>query len=122
MFLELSSDQELFRETTARFLEQHANAAGLRRLRHDPAGFSSDYCRRGSELGWTSLLVSEADGGGPTPTSGLVDYTILAYALGRPAAPAPLASRNVVAGALRAAAGAQALLARLLSGASIDTC
>ena len=121
MLLELSSDQELFQETTARFLEQHANAAGLRRLRHDPAGFSSDYWRRGSELGWTSLLVSEADGGAAISSSGLVDLTILAYEFGRHAAPGPLVSTNVVAGALSAAGGDKALLAGLLSGASIAT-
>ncbi len=121
MLLELSSDQELFRDTTARFLEQHADAAGLRRLRHDPAGFAGDYWRRGSELGWTSLLVSEADGGAAISSSGLVDLTILAYEFGRHAAPGPLVSTNVVAGALSAAGGDKALLAGLLSGESIAT-
>jgi alkylation response protein AidB-like acyl-CoA dehydrogenase len=110
MLLELSSEQELFRGTTARFLEEHARAAGLRRLRHDPAGFASDYWRRGGELGWTSLLVSEADGGGAISSSGLVDLTILAYEFGRHAAPGPLVSTNVVAGALSAAGGDKALL------------
>ncbi len=33
--------------------------AELRRLRDDPAGFDPTYWRRGAELGWTSLLVSE---------------------------------------------------------------
>jgi alkylation response protein AidB-like acyl-CoA dehydrogenase len=121
MLLELSSDQELFRETTARFLQEHANAAGLRRLRHDPAGFRSDYWRRGVELGWTSLLVSEVDGGAAISSSGLIDLTILAYEFGRHAAPGPLVSANVVAGALSAASGDKALLAGLLSGASIAT-
>lgn len=121
MLLELSSEQELFRETTARFLDEHANAAGLRRLRHDPAGFVSDYWRRGVELGWTSLLVSEAHGGAAISSSGLVDLTILAYEFGRRAAPGPLVSSNVVAGALSAAGGNEALLAGLLSGESIAT-
>jgi len=121
MLLELSSELELFRETTARFLEEHANTAGLRRLRHDPAGFASDYWRRGGELGWTSLLVSEADGGAAISSSGLVDLTILAYEFGRHAAPGPLVSTNVVAGALSAAGGDKELLAGLLSGASIAT-
>lgn len=121
MLLELSSEQELFRETTARFLGEHASAAGLRRLRHDPAGFVSDYWRRGVELGWTSLLVSEADGGVAISSSGLVDLTVLAYEFGRHAAPGPLVSTNVVAGALSAAGGHDDLLAGLLSGASIAT-
>jgi alkylation response protein AidB-like acyl-CoA dehydrogenase len=121
VLLELSSEQELFRGTTARFLEEHASAATLRRLRHDPAGFGSDYWRRGGELGWTSLLVSEADGGAAISNSGLVDLTILAYEFGRHAAPGPLVSTNVVAGALSAADGDKTLLSGLLSGASIAT-
>jgi alkylation response protein AidB-like acyl-CoA dehydrogenase len=121
MLLELSSDQELFRGTTARFLEEHANVAVLRRLRHDPAGFGSDYWRKGVELGWTSLLVSEADGGVAMSSSGLVDLTILAYEFGRHAAPGPLVSANVVAFALSAAGGDKELLAGLLGGTSIAT-
>jgi alkylation response protein AidB-like acyl-CoA dehydrogenase len=121
MLLELSSEQELFRGTTARFLEDHANAAKLRRLRHDPTGFASDYWRRGVELGWTSLLVSEEDGGAAISSSGLVDLTILAYEFGHHAAPGPLVSTNVVAGALSAVGGDKDLLARLLSGTSIAT-
>lgn len=121
MLLELSSEQELFRGTTARFLEEHANVASLRRLQHDPAGFRSDYWRRGVELGWTSLLVSEADGGAAISSSGLVDLTILAYEFGRHAAPGPLISTNVVAGALSAANGEKELLGEILSGTSIAT-
>ncbi len=57
MLLDLSSDQEFFRETTARFLAERVPVAELRRLRDDPAGFADDYWRQGAELGWTSLLV-----------------------------------------------------------------
>jgi alkylation response protein AidB-like acyl-CoA dehydrogenase len=75
----LSSEQEFFQRTTARFLDGHVPVAELRRLRDDPAGFSRDYWRRGAELGWTSLLVSEADGGIAVSSSGLVDLTLVAY-------------------------------------------
>ena len=121
MLLELSSEQELFRKTTERFLEEHASVAGLRQLRNDPAGFRSDYWRRGVELGWTSLLVSEEDGGVAISSSGLVDLTILAYEFGRHAAPGPLVSTNVVAGALSRSGGDKGLLAELLSGTAIAT-
>jgi alkylation response protein AidB-like acyl-CoA dehydrogenase len=122
MLLELSSEQEFFRETTARFLDAHAPAAELRRLRDDPTGFGSDYWRRGAELGWTSLLVSEADGGVSISSSGLVDLTLAAYEFGRHAAPGPLLSTNVVAGALSAAgSGNKELIAGLLDGTSIGT-
>ena len=121
MLLELSSEQAFFRETTARFLDQHAQVADLRRLRDDPAGFGSDYWRRGAELGWTSLLVAERDGGVAVSSSGLVDLTLVAHEFGRHAAPGPLVATNVVAGALSAAGADPDLIAGLLDGTSIAT-
>jgi alkylation response protein AidB-like acyl-CoA dehydrogenase len=121
MLLELSSEQEFFRETTARFLDTHAPVAELRRLRDDPTGFSTDYWRRGAELGWTSLLVSERDGGVSVSKHGLVDLTLVAHEFGRHAAPGPLVSTNVVAGALSAADADKDLIAGLLDGTAIAT-
>ena len=82
MLLELSPDQEFFRETTAKFLAAFAPADELRRLRDDPAGFGRDYWRRGAELGWTSLLVDEAHGGGTISGDGVVDLTLVAHEFG----------------------------------------
>ena len=87
MLLELSSDQEFFRDTTARFLTEHAFEDAVRSLRHAPAGFEADYWRRGAELGWTSLLVAERHGGGSFGDHGLVDLTLVAHEFGRRAAP-----------------------------------
>ena len=39
MLLEPTSDQEFFRETTARFLDELVPVGELRRLRDDPVGF-----------------------------------------------------------------------------------
>ena len=36
----------------------------------DPVGFDPDYWRRGADLGWTSLLVQEAHGGGSISGAG----------------------------------------------------
>jgi alkylation response protein AidB-like acyl-CoA dehydrogenase len=121
MLLELSSEQEFFRDTTARFLEERASVVEVRRLRDDPAGFRSDYWRQGAELGWTSLLVAEGDGGVAISERGLVDLTIAAYEFGRHAAPGPLIATNIVAGALSAAGGDRELIAGLLSGDAIAT-
>src|SRR3974377_473210 len=65
MDLELSADQELFAETTRRFLEQECPIGEVRRL-HDevPSGFDPAYWRRGAELGWTAMLGPEGLGGG----------------------------------------------------------
>jgi len=121
MMLEPSPDQQLFRQTTARFLDEHAPVGELRRLRDDPAGFDEKYWRRGVELGWTSPLVAEQHGGGSISGDGLADLTLVAYEFGRHAAPGPLVPSNVVAAALSAAGSDAhgALLADLLSGASI---
>ncbi len=119
MLLELSSDQEFFRDTTTRFLAARAGVTEVRRLRDEAAGFTSDYWRQGAELGWTSLLVAEADGGVSVSNHGLVDLTLVAYEFGRRAAPGPLAATNVVAGALSAAGADKALLAGLIEGSAV---
>ncbi|MGF7234960.1 MAG: acyl-CoA dehydrogenase family protein [Frankia sp.] len=120
MLLQLSSDQENFRETTARFLTGRVPIEEIRRLRDDVAGFDPDYWRSGAQLGWTSLLVSEENGGGTISDSGLVDLTVLAHEFGLRAAPGPLVPTNVVAAALNSVGGeAHApVLESLLSGES----
>jgi alkylation response protein AidB-like acyl-CoA dehydrogenase len=124
MLIAPSEDQEFFRQTTERFLVEQAPADELRRLRDDAAGFDPTYWRRGAELGWTSLLVDEAHGGGTISGAGLVDLSLLAYEFGHHAAPGPLHATNVVAGALgeHGAPGPQAeVLEGLLSGEAIAT-
>jgi alkylation response protein AidB-like acyl-CoA dehydrogenase len=102
MLVDLTADQEFLRETTARFLADQVPASRLRTLRDDPAGYDPDYWRRGAELGWTSLLVADAHGGGSVSGRPLVDATLLAYEIGRHAAPGPFLPCNLVAGALSA--------------------
>jgi alkylation response protein AidB-like acyl-CoA dehydrogenase len=123
LLLQLSPDQEFLRETTAKFLDEQVPVAEIRHLRHDPDGFDERYWRRGAELGWTSLLVGEAHGGGSVSGEGVVDLSLLAYEFGRRAAPGPLLATNVVAAALDAA-GTDAQLAvldGLLSGEVVAT-
>ena len=103
MELELTADQELFAQTTAKFLDDKASPTDLRALRHDPTGFSSAYWRQGAELGWTSLLVSEDDGGGSISGGGVTDLALVSHQFGRYAAPGPLLPTNVVAAALSTA-------------------
>src|SRR3954463_10504391 len=100
MLLQLSSDQDFFRETTAKFLSDRAPVDVLRRLREDAAGYDADYWRRGAELGWTSFLVSEENGGGSISGNGIVDLSLVAHEFGAHAAPGPLIATNIVAAAL----------------------
>ena len=122
MLLALSSDQELFSETTVKLLDELVPVGELRRLRDDPMGFDRDYWRRGAELGWTSLLVGEDHGGGSIGDHGLVDLALVAYEFGRHAAPGPLVVTNVVAATLSETGhrGDQ-VIGGLLSGAEMAT-
>ena len=121
MLLDLTSDQDFFRETTSKFLDSQVPVEEVRRLRHDPAGFGDDYWRRGADLGWTSLLVNAEHGGGTISGSGLVDLTLIAHEFGRHAAPGPLVVTNVVASALSEAftEAHAGVLADVLSGDAI---
>ena len=123
MLHELAPDQEFFRDTTLRFLGEHVPAGEVRRLRDDPAGFDRAYWAKGAELGWTSLLVDEAHGGGSISDAGLVDLTLVADAFGRRAAPGPLIPTNVVAATLSDVDGAawSTVLDGLLAGTSVAT-
>lgn len=124
MLLTPSEDQEFFRETTARFLDEFSSPGEVRRLRDHEHGFEADYWRRGAELGWTTLLVSDDNGGGSISGHGLADLSMVAYEFGRRAAPGPLIPTNVVAGALSDTSAANDgahsdVLAALVAGTTI---
>jgi alkylation response protein AidB-like acyl-CoA dehydrogenase len=124
MELELTADQEFFAETTQKFLNDKATPTDLRALRHDPTGFGAAYWRQGAELGWTSLLVSEEDGGGSVSGRGLADLTLVAHEFGRHAAPGPLLATNVVAAAISRSGSAEQkadVLPGILSGSIVAT-
>jgi alkylation response protein AidB-like acyl-CoA dehydrogenase len=86
MKLDLSPEQAFFAGTTREFLADKAPTSLLRELRGDPAGFGRDFWRQGADLGWTSLLVTEANGGGSVSGQGLCDLTLVAFEFGRHAA------------------------------------
>ena len=104
MNLGLTDDQQFFQETTRKFLEQEAPLTAVRALADDPDGFDRAWWARGAELGWTSFLVPEDDGGGSLSGEGLVDLAIVAEEMGRLVSPGPLVPTNVVADAVAAAA------------------
>jgi alkylation response protein AidB-like acyl-CoA dehydrogenase len=119
MELELTSDQEFFAETTRKFLEDKADVTALRGLRHDEMGYDAGYWKKGCELGWTSLLVSEGDGGGSVSGEGVEDLMLVAYEFGRHTSPGPLISTNIVASALSRSGSADQkaeVLAGILTG------
>ena len=115
VYLALTDDQQFFQETTRKFLEQEMPLTAVRALVDDPAGFDRSWWKRGAELGWTSLLVPEADGGGSLGGEGVLDLVIVAEEMGRMVSPGPLGPTNVVAEAV-AAGGSPELRASVLPG------
>jgi alkylation response protein AidB-like acyl-CoA dehydrogenase len=113
--LELSEDQRFFRDTTRKFLAAEAPVSWVRTLEDDAAGFPAEWWRRGAALGWTSLLVPEADGGGCVGPHGLGDLVLVAEEMGRFVSPGPLVPVNVVAAAV-AAGGTPAQKEEVLPG------
>lgn len=124
MKLDLTPEQAFFHGTTRQFLDDKVPTSLVRELRGDPAGFGRDFWRQGADLGWTSLLVTEADGGGSVSGQGLVDLTLVAYEFGRYAAPGPLTAANLVTGAVARSGTAQqkaGLLPGLMTGDRIGS-
>jgi alkylation response protein AidB-like acyl-CoA dehydrogenase len=107
MELALTDDQEFFRDTTRKFLGSECPIVKVRELRSSESGFERDYWRQGAELGWVSMLVPEALGGGSVSGSGIVDLTLVADAFGSHVAPGPLLPANVVAAALARSGSAE---------------
>jgi alkylation response protein AidB-like acyl-CoA dehydrogenase len=122
MELELTSDQELLRDTTRKFLNATVPLTEVRALADNPAGFDRGWWRKGAELGWTSLLVGEQRGGGSVSGDGLRDLALVAEEIGVMVSPGPLIPTNVVAQTLSCDASdglAQLVLPELLSGKTV---
>jgi alkylation response protein AidB-like acyl-CoA dehydrogenase len=100
--LELTEDQELFRETTRKFLESTVPITTVRELWDSVDGFDRGWWEEAAGLGWTSLLAPESQGGGSLSGGPLRDAVIVAEEIGRTVAPGPFHAVNVVAAALAA--------------------
>ena len=100
MLLEPTSEQEFFRDTSQRFLRSELPMDSVRAIARAGDAVDREWWKRGAQLGWTSLLGSEAVGGGTMSDLGLVDLTLIADLFGRSVAPGPLAGCNVAVAAL----------------------
>ena len=100
MDIDLSEDQELFRETTARFIEARCPMATVRARADDPLLRDPAVLRDAGELGWYALFVPEEFGGGSVSGIPMRDAVIVAEERGRTVQPGPFVSTNVVALAL----------------------
>ena len=102
MDLDLSSDQELFLETTRKFLRANWPTSAVRDRVDQPGRSDPALGRRGAELGWTSMLVPDEHGGGTVSGAGVRDLAVIVEEMGRFLAPGPVVPTNVVAFALAA--------------------
>ncbi len=118
MRFDLNDDQEFFRETARRFIEAEAPVSVVREWHGLPDGFPPSWWRAAAELGWTSLMVPEALGGGSISGRPIIDITVVADEMGRGVVPGPFMPTNVVADTLgRSGASAQqALLEGVVAG------
>ncbi len=124
MNLELTEDQELLRETTARFLEREAAVSAVRERHRSGEALDRNWWRAAAELGWTAMLASEADGGGSVSGKPLADAAVLAEEMGRMVSPGPFLPVNVVAYALSTSGSAEQrehVLGPILTGDGIAT-
>jgi alkylation response protein AidB-like acyl-CoA dehydrogenase len=120
--LELSDEQTAFQQTTRKFLAAECPLTTVRDLESDPVGFDPTYWSRGAALGWTSLLVPEADGGGCLTGHGLLDLVLVAEEMGRLVSPGPLVPVSVVASAVARGGSPEqraAVLPGLLDGSEV---
>ena len=122
MDFDLTADQKLFRATTREFLEKEMPLTRVRELADSGIGFEADWWKRGSELGWNSMIVDPAAGGDSISGEGLVDACIIAEEMGRLISPGPLIGANLVAAALSEAANATdhaEVIAALMAGEAV---
>ncbi len=115
MDTELTEDQELLRETSARLIEDRCPIASVRDFAQDERGVSTDYLKQTAELGWYALLVDEAHGGAQVSASGVADAAVIAEERGRRVQPGPFVPTNLVALAL-SEFGSDEQRARVLPG------
>jgi alkylation response protein AidB-like acyl-CoA dehydrogenase len=115
----LSDEQEALQRAARDFLARECPPALVRETAKTPDGVPRGLYAKMAELGWTGLLVPEAEGG---LGLGTLDLALVLEELGRAAAPGPfLASQLVTAALLRAGSAAQRRrwLPRLVSGESL---
>jgi alkylation response protein AidB-like acyl-CoA dehydrogenase len=120
----LTTDQELLRDTTTRFIEAACPLTRVRELSTGDRDAGPDYRQQAAELGWFAMLVAEEHGGGSISDNPVVDAAIIAVARGAQLQPGPFVGTNVVAYALSEAGDAaqrEKVLAPLLSGEAAAT-
>jgi alkylation response protein AidB-like acyl-CoA dehydrogenase len=118
----LSEEQELLQRSAREFLAQECPPTFVREMLKDKEGFSRELHRKMAALGWTSLLVPEAQGG---LGLGMLDMVVLLEEMGRAVVPGPFLFSSVLATLALVQWGTPAQkkswLPRLASGEAVGT-
>jgi alkylation response protein AidB-like acyl-CoA dehydrogenase len=113
-----SEEQGQLRESVRSFLAGRSPGHYVRSMMDDPAGFELDVWQELVDLGWTGVLVPEAQGG---LGLGMVDLVVLMEEMGRALFPGPYFSSAVLATLAAKGLGLDDRLASLGSGATRGT-
>lgn len=119
MPLYLNDEQTMLRDTARDFVAEQAPVSHMRKLRdaNDAAGFSRDLWKSFAEMGFTGILIGEADGG---LGLGHVDAGIVLEEIGRNLSPSPFLATAVAAvEALKGSAQAARWFPGILAGDTI---
>jgi alkylation response protein AidB-like acyl-CoA dehydrogenase len=114
-----SEDQEALRGAVRAFLQTEAPKEYVRRMaEHDDAGITPEMWRKIVDLGWTGLLVPEAQNG---LGLGVVDAVVLQEEMGRAVFPGPYFSSAIAATLAARALGLDEQLEALAAGTQRGT-
>ena len=109
----ITDDQRMLVDASARLMADTCPLERVREKAYEDGTFAAAYRRQAAELGWYSMLVPEALGGGTISGNGVLDAALIAYQRGRLLQPGPFVGTNVVAYGL-AVAGTQEQRAEVL--------
>jgi alkylation response protein AidB-like acyl-CoA dehydrogenase len=113
-----SADQDALRESVRSFLADRSPSAYVRAMGDDERGFDDDLWAQLVELGWTSILIPEEQGG---LGMDLVDAVVVLEEMGRVPFPGPFFSSAIQATMTARRLGAFDLLEGLADGSKRGT-
>ena len=105
--------RRMLRESALAFATNELKPARMRTLRTQPVQFDRKLWKTMAEMGWTGLMLPEANGGSAL---GIADMAAVVEELSRSLLPEPLVASAVFAGSLIAHGDNEALKTKLLAG------
>ena len=118
MDLDLTSEQELLRESVRRTCERHCGVDVVRKLENDPIGYSPALWSALGELGLHGLTIAEDQGGSGMT---ILDAAIIYEELGRALVPSPHFVTSVLAAGVLNRLGQTELLPGIATGETVLT-